>query len=396
MKRNYLKLLLAVITVGMVTFLSFWQLNHQVFASTLDSESSLIRMKANYKEPEMTPQLTNINSFTSNPILVIDFQNEKNNEGKLVFGGSYILRSGEVLEGDLVIMGGEAYLQEDSLVDGAVVIFGGVLQADGEIKGELVSFGGQIDLGETAIVESDVVSFGGNLNYTESTEFGGELISEFPGPIDFNFSEDFNISSISPSRFWQSFNPVIEIMWLFLRSFIWAAVAVLVMLFLDKQVERISATVSAQPVISGGLGLLTVVVAPVLLLGLIVTIIGIPLSMVLVFILGLAWALGIVSVGYLVGIRIARMLNQTWVKPVNAGAGVFTLTFVINGIGLFVPCVGWFIPALVGMVGLGAVGLTRFGTQSYPVADNSGGDADFSANAQYENSKSTGTTDTDE
>lgn len=394
MKFNYYRLLLAVLTIGMAIFLAFRQLTHHVFAFSPGSDISLTNTNSIQEGPRRIPQLNFNNSFTSNQILVIDFHSEKDNEGKLVFGGSYILNSGEVLEGDLVIMGGEANLHEGSVVDGAVVIFGGTLQSDGEIKGELVSFGGQVNLGETAIVKGDAISFGGDFNYNESTEFGGELISEFPGPINFSFSEDFDFSSISPSGFWKSFNPIIEVMWLFLRSFIWAAVAVIVMLFLNKQVEKMSDTVIAQPVISGGLGLLTVVVAPVVLIGLIVTIIGIPLSLVLIFILGLAWTFGIVSIGYLVGKRFARMLNQSWADPVDAGAGTFILTFVINGIGLFVPCVAWFIPAFVGIVGLGAVGLTRFGTQSYPQTGNNTEAGEInSAIKQIENSGSTSTAD---
>jgi len=44
------------------------------------------------------------------------------------------------------------------------------------------------------------------------------------------------------------------------------------------------------------------------------------------------------------------------------------LVIVLNGLQAVVPCVGWVFPAIAGMVGLGAVILTRFGTQPYPQA----------------------------
>ncbi len=370
MKANFSNFFLVLITIGSVVVLSFWQLTNKVFAYSPDPDVNSMILNSLKEDNTGTGWLKDIKIYSSDQALIIDFLDEKDNDGKLVFGGSYTLRPGEVLDSDLVVMGGEAILQEGSIVNGAVVLFGGTLRADGEITGELVSFGGQVELGDTAKIEGDAVSFGGDFSYSENTEFGGELISEFPGPKNFKFSDDFDISNISPSGFWPSLNPFIEVMWLFLRSFIWAALAIIVLLFLEKPVERISDTVVMQPVVSGGLGLLTSIVAPVLLVALTITIIGIPLSLVLVFILGIAWALGIVSIGYLVGNRIARMLNQSWAEPVNAGAGAFILTFVINGIGLFVPCVGWLIPAMVGVVGLGAVVLTRFGTQSYPVTGN--------------------------
>lgn len=393
MKTNFSRFLLVLVTIGSIVVLSFWQLTHIVFAYSPDPDVNSMILNSLKEDDTGIGGLKDIKFYSAAQTLIIDFLDENENDGKLIFGGSYTLRSGEVLESDLVVMGGEAILQEGSIVNGAVVLFGGTLQADGEIKQELVSFGGQVELGDTAKIEGDALSFGGVFTYSENTEFGGELISEFPGPKNFKFSDDFDFSDIFPSGFWPSLNPIIEVMWLFLRSFIWAALAIIVLLFIEKPVKRISDTVVMQPVVSGGLGLLTAIVAPVLLVALTITIIGIPLSLLLVFILGIAWALGIVSVGYLVGNRIARMLNQSWAEPVNAGAGAFILTFVINGIGLFIPCVGWLIPAMVGIVSLGAVVLTRFGTQSYPVTGNDGINENDDINSLVEVHESSGLSD---
>jgi len=51
--------------------------------------------------------------------------------------------------------------------------------------------------------------------------------------------------------------------------------------------------------------------------------------------------------------------------PLSAALGTFVLNFVTNGIG-FIPCIGWLVPFMVSMLGLGAVFLSRFGTQPYP------------------------------
>jgi hypothetical protein len=288
------------------------------------------------------------------------------------------LQSGETLTGDLVVMGGDATLERDSIVTGSAVVFGGSIQVDGAIGGELVTFGGEIELGKEAVVRGDVISFGGELMYDEETQFEGDVFSDIPIPFEFSFSEDIDFSEINLPQFARSFNPVREVLWFFLRSFMWTAMAVLFLLFFPNPIQRVSDTIVSQPIISGGLGLLTAVVAPILLALLMITLICIPISLILIIVLGIAWVFGIVGFGYETGKRVSKMLNQSWAPAVSAGFGTFILTFVMNGIGLLVPCVGWIVPALVGSVGFGAVLLTRFGSQTYPpVYPSSGSAADM-------------------
>jgi hypothetical protein len=80
------------------------------------------------------------------------------------------------------------------------------------------------------------------------------------------------------------------------------------------------------------------------------------------------WGFGLISLGLEVGRRIAKMFHLEWVAAVSAGVGTFALVLVLNGLEAVIPCFGWVFPALAGFVGLGAVLLTRFGTQSYPAS----------------------------
>jgi len=54
-----------------------------------------------------------------------------NLDGRVIFGQSFTLKSGEVLDGDLVVFGGEATIEENASVKGNVVIIGGSLVMDG-------------------------------------------------------------------------------------------------------------------------------------------------------------------------------------------------------------------------------------------------------------------------
>jgi hypothetical protein len=118
------------------------------------------------------------------------------------------------------------------------------------------------------------------------------------------------------------------------------------------------------PIISGGFGLLTIFVAPIVLVMIAITLIGIPISLLGILVLGFAGFLGWAAIGTEIGNRIARGFKSQWHIAVSAGVGTLLLTLVADLIGL-IPCVGWVTPFFLSMLGLGAVVLTRLGTREY-------------------------------
>jgi hypothetical protein len=284
-------------------------------------------------------------------------------EDRIVFGDNFILRSGDELNGNLVVFGGSAILEIDSTVYGDVVILGGNLEADGLITGNVVSIGGNVDLGDNATVQKDIVVFGSNLDQALGASVEGDIVDELTGPLAFNFSQDMRMPV-----FRLGVNPFFELVWFGLRALLWAILAVVLVLFLPKQFDQIGRTVVRQPIVSGGLGLLTMFFVPVVLVLLLITLICSPLSVLGILMLAVAWAFGLIALGLEVGNRLAKILNQEWAPALSAGVGTLLLVIVLNGLQAVVPCVGWVFPAIAGMVGLGAVILTRFGTQPYPQA----------------------------
>ncbi|MEJ2706060.1 MAG: polymer-forming cytoskeletal protein [Anaerolineales bacterium] len=279
---------------------------------------------------------------------------------KFVTGGAYTLEEGQTLNGNLFILGGIATLKAGSRVTGDVILTGGTIRASGQIDGNILATGGLIELNDTALVKGDVTTIAANLNRATGARIEGNVNSGFSGPFTFTIPEGVQMPEV---RF--NFNPFLNIFWYFTRSFLWAALALVVVLFAPRPAERVVQAVVVQPVITGGIGLLTAVVFPLLLVVIAITIIGIPVSLLGVFLLVVAWAFGLVSIGLEVGKRLAAALNQDWALPVSAGIGTFLLTLLINGIG-FIDCIGWIPGALVGILAVGAVLLTRFGTQLYP------------------------------
>jgi hypothetical protein len=285
-------------------------------------------------------------------------------DDRVVAGGSFTLESGETQDGNLVVLGGLVALEDGSQVNGDVVLLGGTLDIDGTVTGNVVGVGGIVTLEPNAVVEGDVTTAAASLVREEGSQVEGQVITGLTGGPFMRGPGSIEVPQVPQVDV--RFPPVWGGLWFLFRTFLWAALAVLIVMFLPTQVERTAETIVRQPALSGAVGLLTAVVAPLLLVAIALTILLIPVSLIGVLVLAVAWFVGRIALGFEIGRRIAVMMNQDWPLAVAAGIGTFILTLVVDGIGQIIPCVGWLVPALVGVVGLGAIFLTRFGTQSYP------------------------------
>lgn len=292
-------------------------------------------------------------------------------DGQIIFGQSYTLAGGNTLTGDLLIFGGTADIEEGARVNGNVLLFGGALTVSGEVTGDISVTGGQVTLGPAAHVGGDLITVGATLDKAESSRVDGKIYNtatswagsnnagqpqipvpsqpETPRPsIDFNFHP-----------LGQALNTVWQAIGL-------ALLAMLLMLFLAPHADRVAHAVIAQPLTAGGVGLLTVIVAPLAIIILAVTIILIPVALIVVIALAAAAVFGWIAVGYEIGQRFTQAIHQTWHPAFSAGLGVFALTLVaaaLTGIPVL-NCVGWLLPFLLGLAAFGAVVMTRFGTQA--------------------------------
>jgi hypothetical protein len=286
-------------------------------------------------------------------------------QGQIVMGGSFTLEDGETLHGDLVVFGGSIDLRQGSTVQGDVLLLGGNADIDGEITGDLALLGGNAVLSATAVVDGNIVSLGGGLNQAEGAEIGGDVISA----DEFSFPFEFDIPAI-PSvddpfgTFGFRFNPLWEIVWFGFRSLLIAALAILVVIFWPEPTERAARAVVSQPILSGGLGLLTFICGPILLIVLAITIILSPVSLLAAVLLVVAAVFGWIVIGTEVGRRLAEAFKWEIHPAASAGIGTLGMSLVVGGIGL-VPCIGWLATLVVAAVGLGAVLLTRFGSREY-------------------------------
>jgi len=290
--------------------------------------------------------------------------------GPVIFGGNYTIKSGETLEGDLVVFGGNVSIEEDALAKGSIVIFGGNVTLDGVMQGDLVIFGGAGSLGPKSVVEGDLVTVGSSVSRVEGSVVKGEIQNESAIQIPaLQIPNVPNPDASEPPMMVDTFNPVADAFQTLIMALVMGGLAMLLALFLQPQMERMTQAIASQPVMAGGAGLLTLIVAPFALLLMAVTIILIPVAALAVILLAAAWVFGMTALGMEIGERFNRAINQTWAPALTAGFGTFLLALVAGGVGL-IPCVGWLLEFVVGLVAIGAAVLTLFGSRMYMPATN--------------------------
>jgi hypothetical protein len=277
---------------------------------------------------------------------------------RVVFGGNFTLEDGERLDEDLTIFGGNATIKAGAVIDGSVRIFGGRLDLNGEVSGNISAAGGILNLGDEARIEGDVIVAGAVLDRETGAVIKGDLITDAGLPIT-----DTRIDGMLSPFYWQISSFASFLTFVF-SSFALAALAVLVVMFFEKPTLNIARTSVRQPALSAGMGCMTVVVLPLAIVILILSICLLPVGLVLVLAAGVVITFGWIGLGYEVGRRLMEMLKQDWAEPFSAGIGTFFLV-IVGGTLSQIPCIGWLFAAVITVIGLGAVLLTRFGTQDY-------------------------------
>lgn len=317
-------------------------------------------------------------AFPANALAAGPKANGKPDE--VVFGGDFTVKSGDTLDEGLVVFGGSVVIERGATITGDVAVMGGNLQGDGLVEGNVLVMGGNVALGDTAVIEGDVIHLGGTFERAPEAQIQGDVVAELPkgadfplkGPWIFPFFGKGSIDNLDTGYI----PPIWDGLW-----FLWvpfamltmAALSMMIVMFWPRPIERIAKAAVTQPLISGGMGLLTFIVLPfaiIIMVVLCVTIVAIP---VVIVVLGLATLLGWTAIGLELGKRVASALKQDWHPALAAGVGVLLLTLVAAGIEQasqvmpWLCCIGWAIPTVIAAVALGAALLTRFGTVEYPL-----------------------------
>lgn len=286
---------------------------------------------------------------------------------EIKIGDNFILREDQTYDGNLFILGGTVTLERNSTLNGNIILLGANLTVNGTIKGDIVTLGGVVDITDQGTVNGNINSAGAFLDIDPAANIKGEINTETSGSFWNQLPAGVRLGSMD-----LTLNPLVDMLWFAFRTLFWALLAILTVMFLPVPTKRVGDAVVSEAWLSGGLGLLTAVIAPIVLVMLSITIILLPVTLTAFIALIIAWAFGIISMGLELGNRLAKVVNQTWNPALSAGIGTFVLILVVNGFDALVPCLGWIPKLIFGVLGLGSVLITFFGTRDYPIKqDNS-------------------------
>lgn len=298
-------------------------------------------------------------------VVIPAFASDGQPPGQIVFGQDFTLQSGQTLNGDLIVFGGDIRIEADSRVEGSVVAWGGDVEIAGTVERDVVAFGGNLLLRRTARVEGSVVALGGALEReTGAIVRGQQLVNPqygtwwrwgwltVPGYPYFP-------SDGLPALMFQVAMRGAEIL---LKAVVMAGLAGLVALLWPRAAARVGRSALEKPLPALGMGLLTLVVGILLIVGLVITLCLSPVGLAAAIALVVAVLFGWLGIGIVIGERLMPTFTSRAVAPFwTAALGAGLLTLLSDLLGL-IPCVGWVGGFLVTCVGLGAVALTRFGT----------------------------------
>jgi|CXWL01.1.fsa_nt_gi hypothetical protein len=242
-----------------------------------------------------------------------DDQGSKSESGRA--GGSVHVRADETVE-QVFVVGGNATI--DGTVKEDVTVFGGAIHVNGRVRKDVVAFGGNVHLGPESKVGGDVTSVAGRVIRAEGSEVEGRIQEvkggwKYPlGRNDDEDDDDFRWGWSSPWRGLVGFGVTLASLVAFVLLIL------LVVAAAPRQIERVGARIAEDPVRSGLVGLLVLVLFfPLLIMTtvlLAVTFIGIPIAFFLwltVIFLGgpallIAFLLGYASVA----VRVGRWLER--------------------------------------------------------------------------------------
>jgi len=255
------------------------------------------------------------------------------------FGSVVVVNSGEVICSNLTSFGGAISIL--GKVKGDIVAFGGNVLIDGQVDGNVTLYGGSVTIQNNAHVQGDIHVCGGHWTQGDVSQRHGSV---------FECTKSVGMFVLDDSR---GDFPIWAIAWVVLG---W-----LVTTLLPEHAMLVRTTIKSKMRRSLVLGLLSILLAPAVLAVLIALIISIPLAIIVSVGLVAAWALGTVAVGWLIGAALLKRFFPQY----NARLLQVTVGLTVLALAGSLPYIGWLISGATGLIGLGAVLLSRFGTRLY-------------------------------
>ncbi len=255
------------------------------------------------------------------------------------FRENIVIGPREVVCGNITSFGGSVVIQGE--LHGNITAFNSNTFIVGQVFGNLTLFGGSIALKNAEQIRGHISVYGSTELNAQGKQLDGamngyEQHRTFPGSMGgFSFP------------FWS--------------LVIWIILGIALSSLLPEHVAFVRTTVTTKTRRSILIGLLSIVLVPAVLVVLVALILTIPLALILGLGLLAAWILGTVAISWTIGEYILLSVAPRYnTRLIDVVVGLMVLVLVGS-----IPYIGWLISIGVGLLGIGAVFLSRFGTRLY-------------------------------
>ncbi|HET8851761.1 MAG TPA: polymer-forming cytoskeletal protein [Ktedonobacteraceae bacterium] len=255
-------------------------------------------------------------------------------------GGTVVVDTHQLVCNDLTAFGGTVVI--DGEVRRDVVVFDGNVVIAGTVDGNVDLYGGTVTLQNGSHVHGDINLYAGDSTQSNGAQLDGAVIYH---------TRHVGWLLLSSGEFSFPFWPILT----------WVALGLLLTWLLPEHVMFVRTTVIVKPQRSLLIGLLSALMTLPVMVVLIALILTIPVAILVALGLIAAWALGTVAIGWVVGEHVVRLVAPHRNKrPVQVVVGLTVLVLAGS-----LPYIGFWISIGAGLLGLGAVFLSRFGTRLY-------------------------------
>jgi hypothetical protein len=253
-----------------------------------------------------------------------------------------------------VRIGGNVIVEEGAEVKDAVAV-GGSVTVNGRVRDSAVAVGGSVILGPDAVIGKDVVSIGGAVKQAQGSKIYGDVVElNIPGV---SAIIPFFLEDTSSSWFWT----------LKITSLLgFLALAVLLVALLPKPFDLITNNVQqnfGKVLLWAVLGLVVLVPLAFFLL---ISVVGIPLIALEVFLAGIAFMVGYIAIAQLIGDKIAALMKRPALNVIWLTVMGLLALWLIG----WVPFLGSLVKAAAIVLGFGGVLATLFASRKKIQVEN--------------------------
>lgn len=279
-----------------------------------------------------------------------------------VTAGSAII-SGNI-DGNLLVVGGDVHIQDQATIGGTTEVTGGTITVDGTLGGDTQLDGESVTIGPTATIDGDLIHSADSVDISDDAEITGELIEQ--DDLDATMLPDVSLPDIPEI----AVTPLVGA-YIFLANLLLGAV---LLVAAPRFSDHVSEQGVDRPIMSGGVGIATLIGMPILLGVLFISIIGIPLAFLVSYSFIFVIWVGLVYGAFVIG---------TWglsLFDINHQWGALALGLTIISLLYALPYGGVLLVAIA-LFGLGAFVRALYDWRTRDGGDNteSGGNPPFPA-----------------